>query len=321
MARRIRQGWLLSLLLLGGCLADAEHSNPLDPLSDSFVDAGTVEGTVVDRLFRPVPGVEARLLTQTPDPSTIALTETDAAGAYRFEGVPSGTYSLRFTRDGYIPHIDTVSIGAGLELLNADAHVDALPVVTSASLSTVHISRWWPEDDLFLLDVQINAVDPDERPGIDSAFVVLPIAGASVHLLPGTLPGSFQQVVPADSFPAGSVHAVLGESAFVRIRDRDGHEALHPLSMPVRVIDDTPVAVSPQGLEAVADPRPLLTWARMDLPFPVKYRVDVVRDEANTDILVQEILDVPADSVSVRLPAPLSAGAYYWTVWVVDSHG
>src|SRR5690606_10557784 len=151
--------------------------------------------------------------------------------------------------------------------------------------------------------------------------VTLPNAGASVHLLPGSLPGSFQQVVPADSFPTGSVHAVLGESAFVRIRDRDGHEALHPLSMPVRVIDDTPVAVSPQGLETVTDPRPLLTWARLDLPYPMTYRVEVVRDEANTDILVQEIVDISADSVSVRLPIPLSTGSYYWTVWVVDSHG
>lgn len=318
---RVLVGALLSLLCLAGCIGDAEHSNPLDPLSDSYVDAGSVQGIVEDRLFRPVAGAEVRLRASGADSTSLELTETDIAGNFRFDGVPAGTYRLQRSKQGYTSQEDTVVVTIGDLTLAEDATLNALPVLSGSAFSTTHISRWWPEDDLFLMEVQLSVVDPDDRPGIDSVWIYMPGAGALIQATPGIQPGSFLRVLPSDSLPGGSLHGLIGESTFVRVRDREGHVVLHPAAGPVRVIDQTPVALSPQGLETVPDPRPTLSWAPLDLPYAMTYRVEVVRDEANTDILVQEHADISADSLLFRLPSPLATGSYYWTVAVVDGHG
>ena len=319
MTGRVLVGGLL-LLLGGGCVADADHSNPLDPLSDAYLDAGSVAGSAQDLLFRPVDGEPVRLTHLAAD-SVTYVSETRSDGSFEFDLIPTGNYLLRLAPVGFIAHEESLTVPIGSLADVGNVSLNALPVVTHVSMQTIHVSRWWPEDDLYLLDVAIGVSDPDERPGIDSVWIAFEDAGVTFRLPPGLQPGNFARIVPADSLPAGSVHALVGEPVRARIKDRDANLVEHEVAGPIRVLDQTPVALEPQGLAIVSDPRPTLSWAPLDLPFPMTYRIEVIRDEANTDVLVQEYDGIPADSLSFRLQSGLSAGSYYWTVAVVDAYG
>ena len=213
-----------------------------------------------------------------------------------------------------------MQIVAGRLVQMGEVRVDALPVVEDASATTRHISRWWPQDDLYALDVRVSIADPDDRPGIDSVWFNVPDAGVLIPLRRTDDPGVFARLLPADSLSGGSVHDLLGHRAFVKITDRNQHSVLRPVASPVRIIEYTPAALSPQGLESV-EARPLLEWAPARLPFAFVYRVEVVRDEANTDVVIQEHIQIAADATRLKLPAALPAGTYYWTVYVADAFG
>lgn len=74
---------------------------PLEPEAPAqAVATGEIAGTVFDNAnANPIPGVQATLVAVDGSESGTAV--TDAAGVYRFERVPAGTYSIRFTKDGY----------------------------------------------------------------------------------------------------------------------------------------------------------------------------------------------------------------------------
>src|SRR5690606_28123697 len=95
--RPARQGNLLAvtfaLLVASGC-SEAEHLNPLDPLSPDFENVGVVEGLVTDRGFAPLGGVEARL-----EPLGIT-TQSAADGTFSFGGVAPGDYTLALSGSG-----------------------------------------------------------------------------------------------------------------------------------------------------------------------------------------------------------------------------
>ncbi|WP_225888985.1 carboxypeptidase-like regulatory domain-containing protein [Myxococcus xanthus] len=62
-----------------------------------------IVGTVFDSEWeRPLPGVSVTASSSTAPVEV--RTETDAAGAYRLDGVPPGTYSIRFEREKYTAH-------------------------------------------------------------------------------------------------------------------------------------------------------------------------------------------------------------------------
>lgn len=315
---------LWSFLLFGsGCLGDAEHSNPLDPLSDAYVDAGGVTGLAVNRKFEGVAGVAVRLQPIVGDTTaaTLRMTETNAGGIFRFDLVPTGAYRLRFDQHGYASATVDVTVSAGSLAQAGEVQLNALPIVVASALRTVHVSRWWPEDDLYMLDVEVLVVDPDERPGIDSTRLEFPGLQERIVLQRGVAPGVFVRQLPADSLGSHSVHQLVGAGARLRIVDREGSPVIYDVQPIIRVIEQTPVAVRPEGLEAVDDPQPILEWVPMELPFGFTYRIEVVRDGVNTDVLVQRHDGISSQESSFLLPIALSSGAYYWTVAVVDAVG
>jgi len=98
---RARRARLVAACLLAG-LACA-------PLAARAQGAGAATGTVGGQVFDretgdPVEGVSVVLLWPEPtdgSPPDQRVQVTDANGAFRFEGVPAGTYSLTFVKTGY----------------------------------------------------------------------------------------------------------------------------------------------------------------------------------------------------------------------------
>lgn len=90
-----------ALVLLASALAGcASDGDVLDPGAGSATTlAGTLRGVIVDDAIRPLAGVNVSA-TQ-PGGAPVAM-ETGADGLFRFDGLPSGSYSVAATRLNYL---------------------------------------------------------------------------------------------------------------------------------------------------------------------------------------------------------------------------
>lgn len=309
---------LFAVLFLSGCLGDVPRDNPLDPLSGGFEDSGSVTGRTA-RYYPPYPaisGVRVRL-----EPLGLAVM-SDSDGRFTFGDVPAGSYRLVAETDGFAPASDSVTVRAGrMSELTRLMRMDGLPEIAEVSLSSVHVSRWWPPpEDQYRLEVAVAVEDPDGVQDIESVWVEIPALSFVDTLTAGQVFGRYTASIPASELQGG-LHAALGHSVVVKARDFVGAEVASTPRTIARIIDDVPIAADPQGLEAVDDPRPVLTWKLMLLPYPFTYRVDVVVDDPNVPRVVQTASGISPDSTSYRLESPLPEGTYYWVVWVVDAFG
>ncbi|MHC9538025.1 MAG: carboxypeptidase regulatory-like domain-containing protein [Vulcanimicrobiota bacterium] len=108
---------MIGLSALNGCAGGAESSSgaPFWGAEGDATQACSISGTLRDAISNsPVEGAACTLL-QTKGGNfiedfirvpkemvTVSITTTGADGTYRFTGVPSGTYALKFTRADYI---------------------------------------------------------------------------------------------------------------------------------------------------------------------------------------------------------------------------
>ncbi len=304
-------------MLLGGCLGDLERNNPLDPLAPNFENIGGVAGRVTG-FYPPFEGlfdVEVRLM---PGPF---VTQTDAQGLFALPDVPSGRYQVAVEKEGYVSVTDSLEVTPG-RTAEKTLRLDGLPVVAGVTLTTGHLSRWWPlPQDLFSLEVAVWVDDPDGLGDVDSVWLEIPEMDFSRTLPATSEPGRFTLTLSENQLPTGRVHALLGRAFVLNLHDRAGYIQRAPASSLVRVIDQTPVARDPEGLVALSNPAPELHWEAMPLPFPFTYRVEIVRVEANLQTLAQAFTDLDPALTTFSVPVNLAPGSYFWTVSVVDEFG
>lgn len=307
----------LLLVLSVGCLPDAEHSNPLDPNSDEYEDAGTVEGRTTRYYapFSPIEDAEVRLM---PGPYVV---RSQADGSFAFEGIPAGTYGITAVKQGFASVPDTVTVGAATVTSDVRVRMNGMPVARRFDLQTIHISRWWPQEDLYQLEILADVEDPDGVGDVSAVWVEIPAFGFSRALAETGVVGRYRLFLAADSLPGPSLHSLQGTDMILHVEDAAGFVFESQPETIVRVIDATPLAESPQGLTSVDNGRPNLTWESAALPFDFSYRIDVVRDEANVQAVVSTVNDIPSDVTSYQIETPLASGTYFWTVSVVDTFG
>ena len=313
----------LSLTLGMGCLGEAPHDNPLDPNSDDFVTAteGEVVGRVTDRADEPLSMAEVRLIPAPSVSQTELVGRTDAAGRFEITGIAEGTgYRLEVSTEGYeIGVIDQIDVDAGrVEELPA-LRLNALPTIVEATFRTIHVSRWWPVNDLFFLEVDVQAGDADGLFDLDDLVFEIPELNFSVPLDP-RIAGRFDKRIRADSLPTASLHNLLGRTLRLTVRDMEGAVTSSSQQL-VRVVTGTPTTVAPPQGAVVDNSLPLLTWDPFPPQFPFTYQIDLFRNEANVNIPVDQIPGIPMDAISQQVRFPLSTGSYLWTVTVVDEFG
>ena len=309
------------LLTTAGCLGDAPHDNPLDPRSDAFEDEGALTGQITTRAAAPVTEAEVRLVPPASVVLPALVTRTDAQGRFRFTGAPRADgYRVEVVRDGFAPEAMTsVSVRAGRTEELGPVVLNALPVFTTVQLRTLHISRWWPENDLFFLDLDATLDDADGLNDVDAVRFALPGLGFAVTL-ENRGDGRYARTVEADSLPARSLQALVGAELRLTAEDRMGGTATAAPAL-TRVIETTPVASAPQGLALTESARPVLQWEPAAVSFAFTYRIDVFRDDANRAVRVATLDGLPAAATEVQLPDPLPTGTYFWTVSLVDAFG
>ncbi len=302
-----------STLFATGCLSDADRGNPLDPMSDNFVDEGRVEGRLTNRSLT---GIQAGRVTLSPGGLTAV---SDAQGNFSIPGVPSGEYIVSADSPGYAPQLDTVAVSAGQPSVS-NFELNGLPVFQSWTVNTAHVSRWWPLEDLFQVEIMVQATDLDGVFDVDRVWLEVPDLAFADTLSATQTTGMFARTIRESELPTSTLHALLGTVMNLHLRDQlSTMVSSSPIQL-VRVIDATPEAVEEafQGdpLDCVATP--LIEWQDTFLPFPFTYRVEIIRVDGSIESLVERIDDIPSDSTKATAAA-LPAGDYYWTVAVVDN--
>lgn len=303
------------LLTLAGCFDGAPRNNPLDPRGENFDDAGglTVQVTT---FYAPQEGLGG--VTVETDPGNFSG-QTDNTGAVFIPDLASGTYTIKAARAGYATQMATIDVTAG-EFATVSLALPGLPEFLDVAINTIHISRWWPPpQELFRLNLQVEMGDRDGLADIDEVWFEIPALDYRADLSAQTTPGSFGRLIQGDSLPA-TLPALLGQEMFLYASDRTGAINVSEKQAIFRVIESSPLAVSPRDLSLLDTSAPILAWEAIAINYPFTYMVDVVRVDNNIQNLVRSIPDIPSDSTSLQLDA-LAAGEYFWTVSIVDNFG
>lgn len=304
---------------LTGCLGDAEHANPLDPLSPGFVDEGYVTGRIQNRSLTGIGGV-----TVTTMPGA-ATTVTSADGEFRIDDLPAGKYVVTTSSSDYETGVDTVDVSL-IQPGRADFELNGMPRLESITVNTAHVSRWWPLEDLYQMEVAVVADDADGVFDLDRLWIDIPSLQFSDTMQVTQTPGVFVRTVEETDLPSGTIHALLGTPVEVHARDQQGAVVASPSLQLVRVIDETPEATdeafqfgTPNCLQVGSGSTavPFVEWKELFLPFPFQHEVEVIRVDPGVESLVERVTGIPADSTSVNVGA-VPPGDYYWTVSVID---
>ena len=309
---------VISCLFIGtsGCFEGAPRRHPLDPLSENFIDEGTITARVTS-FYAPQTALEDVEITVTPGGLT---GKTDASGLISFPGLPSGSYTVSISKPDFASFTDTVVVSPG-EITQLEMGLAGLPTFTRFEIGSVHIRRWFPPpEELFMIDVLAEVDDSDGLADIDSVSVVIPDFGFSVPLSIQSEPGLFRQTLSSEQLPV-NLQSLYGRSFYLEATDRAGFSNSSPPKTLIRVIEETPLALEPQGLVLLNDPTPTFTWEAITLSFPFTFRLDIVRVDDNVENTVQSIENLSSSLTSTDAMAPLPTGRYFWTISIVDEFG
>jgi hypothetical protein len=298
--------------MLAGCALDAPHDNPLDPESASYRNAVDVTGTVTTFYapYRPISSVLVLAL------SSGSASLTDQNGRFKVSALPTGEYDLSASKTGYAADTVRITVRTGT-VDEVSFHLDALPTFSNLSATTSHIAQWWP-GEIYQADFAAVVVDDDGTSDIDSVFVVVDSIRRSMSYSP--IDRRFHASLKSDELPSSNLHWLDAKPILILARDRPGNAASSPELLIVRIIEETPVAVSPSGLDT-ASASPTLGWIATYQPYPFTYEVEVVRVDAGYQTSVWKQTNIVNTSTSISVTTSLSTGTYYWTLAIVDEYG
>ncbi|NNF58118.1 MAG: carboxypeptidase regulatory-like domain-containing protein [Rhodothermaceae bacterium] len=324
----VRFGYILLSLLLAGCLGEAERGNPLDPLSDNFQNVGAVFGTVTTFYapFDGLPGAQVQLmpLNEGLDGEAELRAPVDGSGSFSLTDVPAGTYAVAAEADGFATAMDTVTIALG-QRTEVDLRLNGIPVVTVRAFHTEHIDRWFPQDPLFQLVVEVTVGDPDGVGDIEGVHLTLPSLGFAdtLRAVAGE-PGAYRRVFSESELPVAA-QDLLGEPFRIAATDRPGAQGLTSAVQIVRIITNFPNGLEPApgpGGRPVVAPQPTFTWRAVTVPFGFTYRLDLTFVPVpGQETPFQSYLGLPSTATTFTLPEALPPGDYDWTVSAVDAFG
>ena len=316
------------VLVLAGCLGDAERGNPLDPLSDNFINAGGVTGAVV-RLSAPAQGVSGASVRLSPLAGGADLvTRAGGDGRFSLTGVAAGEYRMTAEADGFASADTTVTVTVG-RLTEQSVRLDALPRVTAQSVRSERINRYFPDPLIFSrIVVEATVVDADGAGDLERVDFVIPsfdggpteLFRDSLVAVPGT-PNLFRRTFAEEELPV-PVQALLGRNLFVEVRDQAGSVGISHDTHVVRIVEAIPQAVYPIDVNQPVRPPFTLEWDPLALPYPFTWRVDLIFvPEAGQEILVGTLANIPSTSIETTVSSNLQPGLYAWRVSAVDEFG
>lgn len=302
----------VALLLFLDCFSDAPRDNPLDPVN------GISLGGKVQRLYsdRSIPGALVQL-----HPGN-RVWRTDGSGTYEFAEIPPGQYHLMVSAEGYSSDSAMINIDQDT---NINFVLDSLPYFRDISLTTIHISRWFPPDDIYSIQFEVIGGDGDGIGDIDRVWYQIESLSFT-DTLQQVAPGNplFRGQVRELQLPVTSLHELIGKPFRFHIRDLPQHTTVSSPQFITRVIDETPQLISPVGLSTISSDTINFRWqAVSSIQFPFTYRIEIYR--ISVGLKVHEIENIDSNVTTYVYHDAnnvlIDGEDYYWILYIVDEHG
>lgn len=290
---------------------DAPRDNPLDARS---IPSITLRGSVFT-YYQPRSKVPGAILTLQPGDHA-AL--TDGNGQYRFGSLAAGTYQLTCTAEGYA--VDSIDINL-TESTQKDFYLDRLPYFKTVSLSTRHVSRWFPVEDVYYLQIRSEVGDPDGIGDVRAVFYEIPEYQYKDTLQATIDAGIFTSRAGVDKLPVQSIQQLIGKRFDFYVEDDAGFSGESTGHYVSRIIEETPVLLYPTGLETVADSTINFQWQKVILPYEFSFTLELQQNNLGVISKVDEIAAIPADATRFLYRTSLAAGDYLWILYIVDAFG
>lgn len=203
---------------------------------------GIVSGVVAQEVVRPqpcrpfeclLPEAQVRVVDQTGSEvrnTTTASTPAERSGRYEISGLPPGSYSVTFSKEGYLPQTVSLVLGEGEPARELNVTLRGVDVAVTGRA---------PGCD------QVVVLLADGRP-LDPAVATTPRPDSSYHVRRLGTPGSYVVVFGVDSEARDAVALDLDVAETGRVVDGDCELELfeHPSQLPYD-ISSSPIVEGP----------------------------------------------------------------------------
>lgn len=298
------------------CTTPAEHSNPLDPESAQYTEAGSlhVRVTTFYPPYQALAGARIRLL-----PLNVEV-QSDAEGQYTFTALPRGEYVVIASKAGY----DSVQRNARInarEVLTLEPRLNALPQVLGAKLTSARIATRGATEPRLFLEAVVEATDNDGANDVRRVRVHFPnrAAGDTLQREPG--PTRWKRVFDEEEIAPINPHDLVGVPLQVFAEDGSGKKSAPFAVQLARVITEAPLPAFPQNGEIINPNNITLRWDLPTLNFEHKQSLEVTRLDAGFQIPIFTANNIRAGDTFLPYPGRLAGGSYFWTVKIIDSFG
>jgi len=298
----------IGLILILNCFSDAPRDNPLDPANGISL-SGRVSrfysnNAIANATVRLNPGNQ--------------ISVTNGTGNYQFPDISPGAYNLTIVTDGYAADSAEINIENSTELNFA---LDSLPHFRNISLTTSHITHWFPPDDIYSMQVETVGQDGDGNGDIESVWLKIDQYNFS-DTLQQTAPGSniFRGQISAPELPINNLNELIGKPFRFFIKDLPGFTNSSLPQYISRIIEETPQLISPVGLTIISSDTINFKWqAIIDIHFPFAQKIEIY--SVDLGLKVDEMSNINSDASEYLYTKPFSNGDYYWVLYIVDEFG
>ena len=303
---------LITGLFLSGCLQDVPHDNPLDPARGAV---GFDLSGAVQTYYAPHNPVANALVWLEPGNYT---GRSAADGSFQINGINEGDYTVFCSAEGY--QIDSLRLRIS-KPVRLTFQLNGLPRFVHHALTTHHVARWFPLEDVYYLEITAQVNDPDGLSDITLLRCEIPYISYSDTLDPGQTAGSFKKNIFAQDLGLSSLQELLGHEAYLIAEDNPGAQVYSPPVYAARVIEKSADLLSPIELESVPADSIHFQWELKGLPYPYELQINIFAINAGIATPVEVIDGISSQLSDWLYRSTLPAGDYFWTITIRDSFG
>lgn len=307
--------YLPILILLIGCVSDAPRDNILDPQSKDYKTTANITGFVTT-YYQPYLALPHALLTID---SLNYFSMANDNGRYEFFDVPFGEYSLKCSYDNY--RSDSITINVDSDNHEIYFRLNALPVIESATISSHHVSRWYPVDDYYYLNVSANANDLDGINEIDSVKIEIPSIGFIDTLNTSGFNGTYQHTFFENQLPVQTIRSLEGVPIYFICWDRVGNSGKSAEHYIPRIVQDVPVLIAPTGLQIINTFPTEFSWEQVYLEYDFELKIEIYQINFGIFSKIREYKNILPNQTTFVVNQALPAGDYFWIIYIVDEFG
>jgi hypothetical protein len=312
---KISVSLLVLMWLFFACISDAPFDNPYDPRTDLDFIGGSIRG-FVNGYYNPDVALDSAIVHLVP--SGISF-RTDIDGYYEFTNLLAGDYTIFCTKNGFSS--DSIEVNLQNNVIEKNFRLNAIPEITDIQLTTHHISRWWPVDDRYLIDIIVTVEDMDGSNDIDSVWLDLPTYNFNRTMEKGPGQGEYVLTLLDYELPVNSIHMLQGKEIRVKCSDLPGSISYPGSIYITRIIDVVPELISPANQEIITSSPITFKWQPEFLLYPTRYKLEIYQINFGLYTKIFESIPIDRQQSEFIYDVPLIQGDYFWLIYIIDDAG